>query len=352
MASPSAPLPVISLSRLQEGSAAERSALRTALTEHGFFYLGEHGISPALIDAVFELQADFFSRPDEEKAIGIDRATNLGWTPIQQERLDEGRTGSNGDLKESFYIGDGIVSNGDHHQTLPPSLEQARTQLEALWNEARRVVLQLLDGFASVVGVEPGFFAPHHTGGLDRLRMIHYPPAPATAQSEDGDIRASQHSDYGSCTLLFQKDVGGLQVKLRSASLSAVGQDADTWIDVPPRPGLLVCNVADAMEFWTGGQLRSTIHRVRMPQDESEAGQSRYSIAFFAQPDEHTSLDPALLLSGQRGEEEESSAAARLAEQRAVLAQLLRAKSIPLSAEGKPPTGGEYLSARLRATYS
>ncbi|KAK0557971.1 hypothetical protein OC844_005433 [Tilletia horrida] len=319
MASPSAPLPVISLSRLQEGSAAERSALRTALTEHGFFYLGEHGISPALIDAVFELQADFFSRPDEEKAIGIDRATNLGWTPIQQERLDEGRTGSNGDLKESFYIGDGIVSNGDHHQTLPPSLEQARTQLEALWNEARRVVLQLLDGFASVVGVEPGFFAPHHTG---------------------------------SCTLLFQKDVGGLQVKLRSASLSAVGQDADTWIDVPPRPGLLVCNVADAMEFWTGGQLRSTIHRVRMPQDESEAGQSRYSIAFFAQPDEHTSLDPALLLSGQRGEEEESSAAARLAEQRAVLAQLLRAKSIPLSAEGKPPTGGEYLSARLRATYS
>ena len=42
----------------------------------------------------------------------------------------------------------------------------------------------------------------------------------------------------GSCTLLFQKDVGGLQVEV----------EAGTWVDVPPRPACLVVYVGDAME--------------------------------------------------------------------------------------------------------
>jgi len=348
-------LPVISLAQLKDGSREEEASLRQALQQHGFFYLADHGIAQDLIDTVFHLQATFFAKSEDEKRIGIDRSLNLGWTPIAQERLDESRVSSAGDLKESFYVGQGIIA-GQDSQPLPPSLDASRSHLSELWQESRRVVLELLDGFASVLGVERGFFTPDHTGGLDRLRLIHYPPAPLSAthaEDDEGDIRASQHSDYGSCTLLFQKDVGGLQVKLdNDQSPADVQNDAmqSRWIDVSPRPGCLVVNVADAMEFWTAGQLRSTVHRVRMPISESEA-QSRYSIAFFCQPDEHTSLDPALLQAASRtdGGAQTSLSAA---ERRTRLVNLLKAKGIVLAAQDRPPTGGEYLQARLKATYA
>lgn len=89
------------------------------------------------------------------------------------------------------------------------------------------------------------------------------------------DIRASQHSDYGSITLLATESVGGLQVQSR---------ETGEWEDVQHLPGAFIVNIADALEFWSGGILNSTTHRVVMPRNQKEAV-SRFSIAFFVQPD-------------------------------------------------------------------
>lgn len=43
------------------------------------------------------------------------------------------------------------------------------------------------------------------------------------------------------------------------------------------------------MSYWTGGLLRSTVHRVIFPKD-SKGGQDRYSIAYFAHPRDDTEL--------------------------------------------------------------
>lgn len=79
------------------------------------------------------------------------------------------------------------------------------------------------------------------------------------------DIRAGAHTDYGSITCLFQHHVSGLQV-LRD----------DVWLDVAPQQGCLVINIGDALEFWSGGRFKSTLHRVVMPRNQSETA-SRYS---------------------------------------------------------------------------
>ena len=45
------------------------------------------------------------------------------------------------------------------------------------------------------------------------LRLLYYPPLPEDSDIKPGQVRCGEHSDYGSITLLFQDDVGGLEVR-------------------------------------------------------------------------------------------------------------------------------------------
>ena len=47
-------------------------------------------------------------------------------------------------------------------------------------------------------------------------------------------------------------------------------------------PGTIVVNAADLLERWTSGKIKSTIHRVTLPDDTTV---SRQSIAYFVNPD-------------------------------------------------------------------
>ena len=44
------------------------------------------------------------------------------------------------------------------------------------------------------------------------LRLLYYPPLPEKSGIKPGQVRCGEHSDYGSITLLFQDDIGGLEV--------------------------------------------------------------------------------------------------------------------------------------------
>ncbi len=109
------------------------------------------------------------------------------------------------------------------------------------------------------------------------LRILHYPGL--TAEPEAGQLRAGEHTDYGSITLLLQDQAGGLEVRTRQGE----------WIAAPPIPGTLVVNVGDAMQRWTNDVLQSTPHRVAIP-PIYQVKQSRYSIALFCDPNPEVEL--------------------------------------------------------------
>lgn len=137
-------------------------------------------------------------------------------------------------------------------------------------------------------------------------------------------------------TLLFRlKGQAGLEIQTRD------GQ----WVPVPvcpegtendPQPPVLV-NVGDLLSYWTGGLLRSTVHRVVFPGNdkkgvEGETGEGeRYSMAYFCHPVGTTKLEPVPSERVRKFGEENGGQV--------------------VNGERKMLTADEHLNMRLQASY-
>jgi len=129
---------------------------------------------------------------------------------------------------------------------------------------------QLLSLMARGLGMSADTFASSIDRHTSALRLLHYPHVEPSSVAP-GQLRAGAHSDYGTLTLLRQDDApGGLEVR---------GAD-DEWHQVPAEEGAYVVNIGDALERWTAGRWRSTLHRVQVPSPDS-GPHERQSIAFF-----------------------------------------------------------------------
>ena len=138
--------------------------------------------------------------------------------------------------------------------------------------------------------------------------MLYYPQ---TASYEDGvDLRAGAHSDYGSITLLFQqRGQPGLEILTSDGTWASV--PVDPRASIPNLNGLtdvngngsgngngnvpILVNIGDLLEDWTGGLLKSTVHRVVFPPQSVDGGsrrEDRYSMAYFCHPLDHVQLEP------------------------------------------------------------
>lgn len=165
---------------------------------------------------------------------------------------------------------------------------------------------ELLRAVAIGVGLEDqDFLLRFHSGENNQLRLLHYPPVETEKLSSNAMARMPAHSDWGSITMLFQDDCGGLQVEDPNAPGS--------FVNATPMKRALVMNVGDLLMRWSNGEclvpgtsamttqltrlrpldyLKSTLHRVTLPpvQDEQPVGgkamtRARYSIPYFVSPD-------------------------------------------------------------------
>ena len=112
------------------------------------------------------------------------------------------------------------------------------------------------------------------------LRLNHYPETSSSVLSS-GAFRISEHSDFGTVTLLFQDSVGGLQVENQA--------ETGAFIPVEPEdPYEMIVNIGDCLQRWSDGRLRSANHRVVLPTEARSCAENiipdRYSIAYFGKP--------------------------------------------------------------------
>lgn len=112
-------------------------------------------------------------------------------------------------------------------------------------------------------------------------------------RSEDEDaavntIWAKGHTDYNTLTFLFHQPIAGLQVQTQSG-----------WRYVRSEEQAIIVNVADALQFLSGGYLEPTVHRVISP-PRDQANKLRLSLVYFDRPDAKVELAPVKSLLLQR----------------------------------------------------
>jgi isopenicillin N synthase-like dioxygenase len=142
---------------------------------------------------------------------------------------------------------------------------------------------------------------------MDVSSLIHYPATPTQRRRLGEVVRNPAHSDLGTLTFLFQRDIGGLEIADMSSTdettTAAVEKNA-RFVGIDPKPGTIVVNIGYLLMRWTNGRWRNTVHRVGVPpnlvnkwtpQDSGDLKAmipERYSIAFFGFPDTATIVEP------------------------------------------------------------
>jgi isopenicillin N synthase-like dioxygenase len=270
-------LPVIDVGPLVSGGqpaalAQVAEQIQAACRDRGFFYVTGHGVGDGLVAELADASAEFFALPLARKLeIAMDRGGRAwrGYFPVGAE-LTSGQP----DLKEGLYFGTELPEDDPrvlakvplHGRNLfPRQVTRLRPLVLAYLDALTTAGQAVLAGVALSLDLDAGYFAAASTADPTILfRIFHYPPSPR----RDEGWGVGEHTDYGLVTLLAQDDSGGLQIAA-----------PEGWIDAPPIPGTLVCNIGDMLDRMTGGWYRSTPHRVR-----NLSGHGRLSFPFFLDP--------------------------------------------------------------------
>lgn len=280
-------IPVIDIAALVAGEpeAELRAAEQIGLAAHevGFFYVRNHGVPQALIDAAFRVSRAFFESPLELKNTVPVSAKKRGYIEPYSAVMKGGKTR---DFRETFLwgreFGPAALRELESVPLLGPNrwpdfLPEMKPVLNAYFEACVAVGRRVLRAFAIAMEIEREYFSACFDRCIARGSALFYPPQPESLGEEQFGIGA--HTDWGVLTLLYQDDVGGLQV------LSGDGE----WVTAHPIPGTFVVNVGDCLEQWTNRRLLSNHHRVVNSSDRY-----RQSIAVFVDPNFDTPIIPVV----------------------------------------------------------
>jgi isopenicillin N synthase-like dioxygenase len=272
-------IPVIDLGPCFAGEpgALDRAAaeLRHALTEIGFYFIVNHGISRTLIQEAFRQAARFHGQPiDEKMKIRIDRH-NVGYLPMRGDTLRTSvvQTVTKPNLNEALFVARDLPA--DHPDVVadrrfrsanqwPSNLPGFRESVMTYCDALERLVHKLLRLYARALDLPAEYFDAPFTDFQYKLRMTHYPPQSATAEDEFG---IAPHTDTSFLTLLAPNDVPGLSIRTQDGN----------WIDAPAIADAFVVNGGQLLLRWTNDLFLATPHRAI-----NRSGGERYALAFFS----------------------------------------------------------------------
>lgn len=206
-------------------------------------------------------------------------------TQLASKAEVEALRGQAPDLKESFEIGrDDEEGMPNNWPTGDEDAERFKSVMLDFHAACKNLHVEVMRAIAVGMGLSESYFDPYTVVGDNTLRLLHYPPASQEVFKKNAlQVRAGEHTDYGSITLLFQDNRGGLQVKSPNG----------TFVNATPIEGTVVINAGDLLARWSNDTIKSTVHRVVEPPLAAEGGvhPARYSVAYFCNPDFRSQIE-------------------------------------------------------------
>jgi isopenicillin N synthase-like dioxygenase len=287
-------IPVLDLAPLLQGNAQTRPAaldalgaqLHHAFTEVGFYFIRNHGVPDALVEAAFAAAARFHAQPIEAKMAMPFNRDNIGYLPMRgnTSRMNAIEGVKKPNANEAVFFKRELPADHPDRTSgrrfrganqwpadLPGFREVALEYATALENLGR----QLVPMYAAALGMPHDWFDDKFREPMFTLRMTHYPQQPPTAEADEWGL--APHADTSFMTILAQNKVPGLSLRLPGGR----------WVDAPAPEGAFLVNGGMMLRRWTNQKFLATPHRVT-----NRSGQERYAIPFFMDCDYDAVMEP------------------------------------------------------------
>ncbi|KAH7660885.1 Iron/ascorbate family oxidoreductases protein [Dioscorea alata] len=195
-----------------------------ACRDWGFFQVVNHGVEVELLEKVEAVTKEFFALPAEEK-----------------RKVKRGEVNPMG-----YYDAEHTKNVRDWKEVFDFSVTEWETKLLRLENQWPE--------------------------NLPEMRAI------CEEYYKDLVLGVGRHKDCGGLTILFQDEVGGLDIKRKT--------DGE-WVRVKPIHNSFIINLGDIIQVWSNDKYESVEHRVSV-----NSKKDRYSIPFFFNPSSSTNVKP------------------------------------------------------------
>ncbi|EHL01205.1 putative UPF0676 protein [Glarea lozoyensis 74030] len=275
---PPVSIPVIDFSKWDNPSTpSERVAIAKELAS------ACHNVGPALLEEAFGWSKKLFDLETEQKmkAPHPDGPTvHRGYSWPGLEKVSQ-VISSDAEVGEKLRAVTDCKPNVWLPEEVLPGFREFMTDFYWTCSQTSQEILKAIGLGMNLQ--DPDFILKFHSGHNNQLRLLHYPPIPAAQLENELSARMPAHSDWGSITMLFQDDCGGLEVENQHVP--------GEFIKVTPLKNAIVMNIGDLLMRWSNDWLKSTLHRVTLPPasdrftGEERMTRARYSIPYFISPD-------------------------------------------------------------------
>ncbi|XP_041012450.1 gibberellin 2-beta-dioxygenase 6-like [Juglans microcarpa x Juglans regia] len=251
-------LPLIDLDGLKCHDAMERLACSTAIcrasSEWGFFQVVNHGISSELLGKMRGEQIKLFQAPFEMKqTCGLLNNSYRWGTPTATRPTQFS-------WSEAFHIPLTKISEEACYGEFGSLRGVLKEFAEAMAKLARLLAGVLTENLGNRKEVIEDICDENTCF----LRLNRYPACPISPEI----FGLVPHTDSDFLTILYQDQVGGLQLMKDSK-----------WVVVKPNQDALIVNIGDLFQAWSNDVYKSVEHKVM-----ANTKRERYSIAYFLCP--------------------------------------------------------------------
>ncbi|KAI8630760.1 Clavaminate synthase-like protein [Xylariaceae sp. FL1651] len=282
-----ASMPTISFGNLRRRDDQVEKGVLEACREAGFFLLDLRGdeVGTRLIheiDQLFHICEETLNLPDnvkEQHQNDIPRSF-LGFKPLGQAKTENDEP----DRYEMFNMSQDGLMGTEPLQSLPPSLYGHLPVMISYLRHCQDIIAILNVALAKQLDLPESTFTALQSPTKKSGTVLRLLKSYASPHAEDLRTFLIHHTDFGTITLLANI-VGGLQILKPGGS----PLDESAWTWARPQPGCLIVNMGDAMTQWTGGILRSNMHRV-IHAPGAQRFVDKYTVAYLARPERDASM--------------------------------------------------------------